>query len=153
MCSSFESSSSDPFTSSPHFACLAFHVVFDRLSLFRVARHGTQSRAFRHTARVSWHQDASWPPTPSRVVSAWPAIVDVDVDNSAVQVIPGSHHHTQLTFRNSTAAENNVLYQTLGNAADDGDATVALEMRAGQISFHSDWILHGPEPAAVSRRV
>ena len=78
--------------------------------------------------RVSWHQDASyWPLTPSRVVSAWLAIDDVDVANSAMQVIPGSHHHAQLTFRDSTAAENNVLYQTVDNDADYGDAPVALE--------------------------
>ena len=45
--------------------------------------------------RVSWHQDASyWPLTPSRVVSAWLAIDDTDVANSAMQVIPGSHNVT-----------------------------------------------------------
>ena len=39
--------------------------------------------------RVSWHQDASyWPLTPSRVVSAWLAIDDTAVDNSAMQAIP-----------------------------------------------------------------
>ena len=103
--------------------------------------------------RVSWHQDASyWPLTPSRVVSAWLAIVDVDVDNAAMQVIGGSHHHAQLTFRDSTAAENNVLAQTVDNAADYGDAPVALEMRAGQISLHSDWILHRSEPNGSNRR-
>ena len=103
--------------------------------------------------RVSWHQDASyWPLTPSRVVSAWPAIDDVDVDNSAMQVIGGSHHHAQLTFRDSTATENNVLSQTVDSAADYGDAPVALEMRAGQISLHSDWILHGSEPNGSNRR-
>ena len=101
---------------------------------------------------VRWHPDASWPLTPIRVVSAWPA--NVDVDNSTMQAIPGSHHHAQLAFRGSTAAENNVLYQTLGKPADDGDSPDALEMRtARDVSFHSDWILHGPEPAAVSRRV
>ena len=78
--------------------------------------------------RVSWHQDASyWPLTPSRVVSAWLAIDDTDVANSAMQVIGGSHHHAQLTFRDSTAAENNVLYQTMDNDADYGDPPVALE--------------------------
>ena len=103
--------------------------------------------------RVSWHQDASyWPLTPSRVVSAWLAIDDVDVANSAMQVIGGSHHHAQLTFRESTATENNVLVQTVDNAADYGDPPVALEMRAGQISLHSDWILHGSEPNRSNRR-
>ena len=33
-----------------------------------------------------------------------------------------------------------------------GDAPVALEMRAGQISLHSDWILHGSEPNRSNRR-
>ena len=55
--------------------------------------------------RVIWHQDASyWPLTPSPVVSVWLAIDDTDVDNSAMHVIGGSHHHAQLTFRDSTAA-------------------------------------------------
>ena len=103
--------------------------------------------------RVSWHQDASyWPLTPSRVVSAWLAIDDSDVGNSAMQVIPGSHHHAQLAFRDSTAAENNVLFQTVDDAAGYGDPPVALELRAGQISLHSDWILHGSEPNRSGRR-
>ena len=86
------------------------------------------------------------------MVSAWLAIHDVDVDNSAMQVIGGSHHHAQITFRDSTATENNVLVQTVDNAADYGDPPVALEMQAGQISLHSDWILHGSEPNRSNRR-
>ena len=103
--------------------------------------------------QVSWHQDASyWPLTPSRVVSAWLAIDDVDVDNSAMQVIPGSHHHAQLTFHDSAEEENNVLAQTVRDAEAWGEPPVALEMKAGQISLHSDWILHGSEPNASNRR-
>ena len=74
------------------------------------------------------------------MVTAWLAIDDVDVDNSAMQVIGGSHHHAQLTFRDSTATENNVLVQTVDNAADYGDPPVALELRAGQISLHGELI-------------
>ena len=32
-----------------------------------------------------------------------------------MQVIPGSPHHAQLTFRDSTAEENNVLVQMVDN--------------------------------------
>ncbi|MXY00886.1 MAG: phytanoyl-CoA dioxygenase family protein, partial [Chloroflexi bacterium] len=92
--------------------------------------------------RVAWHQDASyWPLSPSRVVTAWLAIDDVDTDNSAMQVIPRSHHHAQVAFRDSTTAENSVLVQTVDDPGNYGDPPVALEMRAGQISLHSDWIL------------
>ena len=35
---------------------------------------------------------------------------------------------------------------------ENGSSTpVALEMRAGQISLHSDWILHGSEPNRSNR--
>ena len=85
--------------------------------------------------RVSWHQDASdWPLTPSRVVSAWLAIDDTDVANSALHVISGSHHHAQLTFRDSTAAENNVLVQTVDYPPTT--ATRRSPWRCGQVRSH-----------------
>ncbi|MCY3661646.1 MAG: phytanoyl-CoA dioxygenase family protein [bacterium] len=103
--------------------------------------------------QVSWHQDASyWPLTPSRVVSAWLAIDDTDVDNSAMRVIPGSHHNAQLAFHDSTDDEDNVLFQTVRDAEGWGRSPVDLEMKAGQISLHSDWILHGSEPNRSDRR-
>ena len=86
------------------------------------------------------------------VVTVWPAIDDVDVDNSAMGIIPRSHHHAQFTFRDSTDAKRSVLVQTVDDPAEYGDPPVALEMRAGQISLHSDWILHGSEPNRSDRR-
>ena len=77
------------------------------------------------------------------MVSAWLAIDDVDIDNSAMQVIPRSHHHAQLRFRDSTATENNVLYQTVDNAADYGEhiptpqgAAAADPVREASLSPH-----------------
>ena len=82
--------------------------------------------------RVSWHQDASyWPLTPSKVVSAWLAIDDVDLGNGAMQVIPGSHLRAQVEFRDSTADEHNVLNQTVENPEEHGDPPVALELQGG----------------------
>ena len=103
--------------------------------------------------RVSWHQDASyWPLTPSKVVSAWLAIDDVDLGNGPMQVIPGSHLNAQVAFRDSTAEEQNVLNQTVENPEDYGDPPVAFQLKAGQISLHSDWVLHGSEPNVSDRR-
>ena len=73
--------------------------------------------------RVSWHQDASyWPLSPSKVVSAWLAIDDVDVGNGALHVIPGSHRDAQIAFADSAPEENNVLQQTVPDAEAHGDA-------------------------------
>ena len=84
--------------------------------------------------------------TPSRVVSAWLAIDDVDVGNSAMQVIGGSHHHARLTFHDSAEEENKVLFQTVRDAEAWGESPVALEMRAGQISLHGELIPREEDP-------
>ena len=103
--------------------------------------------------RVSWHQDASyWPLSPSKTVTAWLAIDDADEENGAMQVVPGSHLHGQVAFEESAADENNVLYQTVNNAESYGDAPVVIALKAGQMSLHTDWLLHGSEPNNSSRR-
>jgi ectoine hydroxylase-related dioxygenase (phytanoyl-CoA dioxygenase family) len=103
--------------------------------------------------RVSWHQDASyWPLSPSKVVSAWLAIDDADVDNGALQIIPRSHRHAQLPFSESTPEEANVLNQTVSDPGRYGDAPVSLELAAGQMSLHSDWLLHASDVNLSNRR-
>ena len=103
--------------------------------------------------RVSWHQDASyWPLSPSKVVSAWLAIDDTDIENGAMQIIPRSHLHAQVPFSESAPEENNVLNQTVADPERYGDAPVALELKAGQISLHSDWLLHSSEVNQSKRR-
>ena len=102
--------------------------------------------------RVSWHQDASyWPISPSKVVSAWLALDDVDLENAAMHVIPGSHLQAQLPFEESTQDENNVLNQTVKDALAHG-APVPMILKAGQMSLHSDWTLHGSEVNQSQRR-
>ena len=103
--------------------------------------------------RVSWHQDASyWPLTPARTVTVWLAIDDASEENSAMQVIPGSHLHGQIDYEQSTVEEDNVLNQTVCAPLDYGAAPVALAMRAGQISLHADLLLHGSGPNRSTHR-
>jgi non-heme Fe2+,alpha-ketoglutarate-dependent halogenase len=102
--------------------------------------------------RVSWHQDASyWPLSPSKVATVWLAIDDVDADNAAMQVIPGSHRLAQLPFSESGKDESNVLNQTVRDAEQYGEPMM-LTLRAGQASLHSDWLLHGSEINHSNRR-
>ncbi|MEE2753146.1 MAG: phytanoyl-CoA dioxygenase family protein [Candidatus Latescibacterota bacterium] len=102
--------------------------------------------------QVSWHQDASyWPLTPSKVVTVWLAIDDVDEEMGPMRVIPGTHVHGQIAFEHSRPEENNVLGQTVANADDFGDP-VSFVMKAGQASLHTDLLLHGSEPNRSERR-
>lgn len=103
--------------------------------------------------RVSWHQDASyWPLTPSRTVTVWLAIDDADEENGAMAVVPGSHLHGQIPFARSEAGERNVLNQTVVDPRRYGGDPVSFVMRAGQISLHTDLLLHGSNPNLSDRR-
>lgn len=101
---------------------------------------------------VAWHQDASyWPLTPSKAVTVWLAIDDADVENACMRFIAGSHHFGHLTYRPSSAAEHNVLNQTIDNPLQYG-SEVCDELKAGEVSLHSDLLLHGSEANDSDRR-
>ena len=94
--------------------------------------------------QVSWHQDASyWPLTPSKTVTVWLAIDNADEENGAMQFVPGSHLHGQIPFERSAAEERNVLGQSVHDAQQWGEAPVSINLKAGQVSIHTDMLLHG----------
>jgi hypothetical protein len=65
--------------------------------------------------------------------------------------VAGSHLLGHLTYRRSAAGEDNVLDQTVENAEQYG-AVVYNELEAGQISIHSDLLLHSSEVNNSQRR-
>ena len=101
---------------------------------------------------VAWHQDASyWPMTPSRTATIWLAVDKADLSNACMKFIAGSQHHGHLTWRPSREEENNVLNQTVDNAESLGEI-VPIELEAGEISIHSDLLLHGSDANTSDRR-
>lgn len=101
---------------------------------------------------VAWHQDASyWPLSPSKAVTVWLAIDDADSENACMRFIAGSHHFGHLTFRPSDSTEHNVLNQSIDNVEQFGEP-VDNPLRAGEISLHSDLLLHGSDANNSTRR-
>jgi hypothetical protein len=102
--------------------------------------------------RVAWHQDASyWPLSPSKAATVWLAVDDADIENACMKFIAGSHHFGHMTYRESDSAEHNVLNQSIDNAEQYGHV-VYDQLQAGQVSIHSDLLLHGSEANESSRR-
>ena len=81
----------------------------------------------------------------------WLAIDDVDRENGCMQVIPGSHVHGHLAFRESSAGEQNVLSQTIEGAERFGTPE-DIKLKSGEISMHSDLLIHGSLPNLSNRR-
>lgn len=101
---------------------------------------------------VAWHQDASyWPLSPSKAVTVWLAVDDADPENANMRFISGSQHFGHLTYRDSSPDEHNVLNQTVENPEQFGEI-VDDTLKAGEISIHSDLLLHGSEANDSDRR-
>jgi non-heme Fe2+,alpha-ketoglutarate-dependent halogenase len=101
---------------------------------------------------VAWHQDASyWPLSPSKALTVWLAIDDAAIENACMKFIAGSHHVGHLTYRPSDSSDHNVLSQSIDNAEQYGEVVYDV-LSAGQVSIHSDLLLHGSEANLSSRR-
>lgn len=102
--------------------------------------------------QVAWHQDATyWPLTPTRTVTVWLAIDDSDLENGCVQFVAGSHRFGRIPFRPTSPEERNVLNQLVEGAERLGPIVPSI-LKAGQISVHSDLLVHGSQPNRSPRR-
>ena len=73
------------------------------------------------------------------------------VTNVCLRFVSGSHRQGQLECRASAADEDNVLNQTVDDVKRYG-SIVDIELKAGQISIHSDLLLHSSHYNESDRR-
>ena len=103
--------------------------------------------------RVDWHQDCSyWPLTPTKAVTVWLAVDDADQANGCMEIYAGSHTYGLIDFDTSDPESANVLDQSIENPGDDSARLHQTPLRAGQISIHSDLLIHGSAPNDSDRR-
>jgi len=101
---------------------------------------------------VPLHQDATyWPLTPSRSVTVWLALDDADEDNGAMQFVPGSHLEGPLPHEELALDGSRVLKRQVVDPDRYGERTTN-GLEAGQVSLHSDLLLHGSGPNRSDRR-
>ena len=100
---------------------------------------------------VPWHQDSQyWPLKPSKSVTVWLAIFDTDKDNSAMKIVSGSHKSKKYLH-----TENNnrdyILNQEVDDEQINKDKIIYMSLKAGEISLHSDALLHGSDANTSDR--
>lgn len=101
---------------------------------------------------VPWHQDGIyWPLKPMSTVTVWVALDDADVENGCMRIIPGSHRQGFLTHHKSDA-DGLVLNTTIVEAELSPEKARCVELKAGQVSLHDAYLVHGSEPNVSARR-
>jgi non-haem Fe2+, alpha-ketoglutarate-dependent halogenase len=101
---------------------------------------------------VPFHQDAVyWPFEPAHTVTVWLAIDDVDGDNAPVQFVPESHLGGPIAHE-ALAPDGSLVLARRATGMDARPERFANVLRAGQVSLHSDLLLHGSDANQSNRR-
>lgn len=99
---------------------------------------------------IPWHQDLSyWPLEPLINISAWIAIDRVTVENSCVQLIPGSH---KAVYPSVESPEGMAFPTMTDPACVDTSKLVNMELEPGEFFLFNEKLLHHSEPNRSSTR-
>jgi ectoine hydroxylase-related dioxygenase (phytanoyl-CoA dioxygenase family) len=93
---------------------------------------------------VAWHQDYSyWTRTvPPAHLTCWIGLDDSTRENGCVHYVPRSHRWNLLP-RRTLANDMNAIFEVLTDEQKREFQPVAIELKAGEASFHHPLMLHG----------
>ena len=97
-----------------------------------------------HGAVVAWHQDYSyWTRTePMAHLSCWIGLDDSTIENGCVHYVPGSHRWDLLPIT-GLADDMDAIQTVLSEEQQIQFKPVAIELKAGECSFHHPLMVHG----------
>ncbi|MGB0504599.1 MAG: phytanoyl-CoA dioxygenase family protein [Pikeienuella sp.] len=102
---------------------------------------------------VPMHQDgAYWPIAPLATASVWVAIDDVDVGNGCMRFIPGSHQGKRAMAHHHDDRDDIALSKAVDQAEYDDSSAIDVELKAGEMSLHDVYLIHGSNANRSDRR-
>lgn len=106
----------------------------------------------QHGGVVIWHQDYSYwtRTTPMAHISCWIGLDDSTRENGCLHYVPGSHHWPLLP-RASFANRMDAILDYLTPSQRSQFNPVAIELKAGECSFHHPMMVHGSYANATAR--
>ena len=98
----------------------------------------------RHGGVVAWHQDYSyWTRTvPLAHLTCWIGLDDSTRENGCVRYVPGSHKWPDLPVT-GLAGDMDAIRSVLDEERRELFRPVAIELKAGEASFHHPRMIHG----------
>jgi hypothetical protein len=94
-----------------------------------------------------WHQDGEyWPIRPMATCTVWLALDDSTRENGCLRVIKGSHKDHTLKPHRTNNGPGLALNRELLEGEYDESKAADIVLKAGQMSLHDVFLLHGSEP-------
>lgn len=106
----------------------------------------------RHGGVVAWHQDYSYwtRTTPLAHLTCWTGLDDSTRENGCVHYVPGSHRWPDLPIT-GLAGDMDAIQTVLTDEQKEMFKPVAIELKAGEASFHHPRMIHGSYANSTER--
>ncbi|XP_026991086.2 probable alpha-ketoglutarate-dependent hypophosphite dioxygenase [Tachysurus fulvidraco] len=119
-----------------------------------IISHSSEQESESILPYVAWHQDMKyWGLDGGPVVSVWLALDDSQVENGALQVIPGSHCSGLLPHRQAKLTGNMLsVNQEIPEELVEKEKALFCPLLAGQMSIHDGLLVHGSDPNTSGKR-
>jgi hypothetical protein len=102
---------------------------------------------------IPWHQDGQyWPIRPLASCTVWVALDDSTVENGCLRIVRGSHRMRTIYHHRLDERPDHALDQRIDETEFDTAQIVDVQLRAGQMSMHDVYAIHGSRPNTSSKR-
>ncbi|MFT5110809.1 MAG: hypothetical protein ACI8P9_000118 [Parasphingorhabdus sp.] len=127
--------------SHPDLLDMAAQLIGDDIILWGTTIFGKPAKDGKQTP---WHQDGDYYPIePLETLSIWIALDDVTLDNGPMTMIPGSHKSRQIFSHHWEEDSQLVINQVCDSEHFNAQTAEPLILKAGQISLHDVYMIHG----------
>jgi ectoine hydroxylase-related dioxygenase (phytanoyl-CoA dioxygenase family) len=99
---------------------------------------------------IPWHQDGNyWPIEPAVNISAWLAIDESTIENSCVQLLPGTHRRV---IPHIKSTEGMAFHEMADPAGYDASKPINMELKPGEFFIFNERTLHHSFPNNSKKR-
>ncbi len=138
------------FATQPELMAIARQLIGEDIILWGTTLFGKPPHNGKETP---WHQDGEYYPIrPLETLTIWIPLDDVTPENGPMKFIPGSHKAHKL-FSHSWKDGNDKTINLVTDAEHFDESTAEpLILRAGQVSFHDVYMIHGSSANRTDKR-
>ena len=138
------------FATHPGLITIARQLIGDDIILWGTTIFGKPAHCGKETP---WHQDGDYYPIkPLEVLTIWIPLDDVTPENGPMKFIPGSHKAHKLFSHSWVHGSDKTINMVVDPEHFDETTAEPLLLRAGQVSFHDDYMINGSAANRTDRR-
>ncbi|MGB0411397.1 MAG: phytanoyl-CoA dioxygenase family protein [Pikeienuella sp.] len=138
------------FATHPDLLDMAADLIGEDIILWGTTIFGKPAHSGKETP---WHQDGGYYPIrPLETLTIWIPLDDVTPENGPMRFIPGSHKSHELVSHSWTDGDDKTINLITDSEHFSEDAAEDLILKAGQVSFHDVYMIHGSTANRTDKR-